>query len=65
MAGDDRLDAEDVARRLRVTVETVYRLVNAGELPATRWPLTVSPSDLDEFIRRSRVVPRRWTARPN
>jgi|GEM_PF-5960941 transposase len=36
MAGDDRLDAEAVARRLRVTVETVYRLVNAGECRASK-----------------------------
>lgn len=52
---DEWLDAAAVARLLRLSEADVYRLVNAGELPAARWPLRVSPRDLDDYVRRSRV----------
>lgn len=52
---DEWLDAAAVAGILRLSEDAVYRLVNARELPAARWPLRVSRGELDEYVERSRV----------
>jgi excisionase family DNA binding protein len=46
------LNVPEVARRLRVSDKTVWRLLDAGDLPYVRIGarILVRPSDLDEFV---------------
>jgi excisionase family DNA binding protein len=52
------LTTEEVARRLRVSTRTVYRLTASGRLAPVRLsesgPLRFSADDVDELIERSR-----------
>ena len=49
------LTIAEVAAQMRVSKMTVYRLVHAGELPATRVgrSFRVTASDVDEYLRKS------------
>ncbi|HUS62114.1 MAG TPA: helix-turn-helix domain-containing protein [Acidimicrobiales bacterium] len=49
------LTVAEVANALRVSNMTVYRLVNAGELPAARVGRSyrIRPEDLDRYLQRS------------
>jgi excisionase family DNA binding protein len=53
------LTAEDVARRLRVSLATVYRLVAAGKLPGYRFaatgPLRFDAEELGRFLAENRA----------
>lgn len=53
------LTPEDVAGELRVNRMTVYRMLEAGTIPAYRFGrlYRVKPEDLDAYIRDSRVNP--------
>lgn len=52
MADETLLTLEDVAKRLNVSVATVRRLINDGELRAikVRSQLRVRPSDLNDYL---------------
>ena len=47
----------EVARRLNIHRNTLYRLISTGEIPAhrflSRW--RISRADLDAFLKRTRV----------
>lgn len=55
------LDAQRAARYLSLGLDTLYRLVRAGELPHTRIGKSIRfrPEDLDEYI--AARVTREWT----
>lgn len=55
---EELLTAEEVARTLRVSTMTVYRLIRRGELPAFRVGRSyrVAPSALEAYLDRQ-VVP--------
>jgi len=50
------LDVNQVAQRLNVGRNTVYRLIESGELPAskfgTAYCIRIRESDVDSFIKR-------------
>ena len=50
------LRAEDVARRIDASKQTVYLLAREKTLPSVRWGRSVrfDPSDVDRFIRDHR-----------
>jgi excisionase family DNA binding protein len=54
MPEETLLTLEEVAKRLNVSVATVRRLINDGELKAikVRFQLRVKPSDLEDYIAR-------------
>ncbi len=57
MQGDMRLlKVGEVAERLRVSRALAYRLIRSGDLPGVLigHSVRVMPSDLDEYIKRSR-----------
>ena len=58
MRTDDSLSTPDTARLLGVTTRTVYRLVDAGGLPAYRFGRVIRfrRHEVDAFIETSRVV---------
>jgi excisionase family DNA binding protein len=47
------------ARRLGVTVRTLYRLINEAELPAYKFGrvIRLQEAEVDAFIRASRITP--------
>ena len=47
------------ARRLGVTVRTLYRLIDEGELPAYKFGrvIRLQASEIDAFIQASRIPP--------
>ena len=49
----------EAARRLGVTVRTLYRLIDEGELPAYKFGrvIRLQEADVDEFINASRIAP--------
>ena len=52
------LKVEEVANRLGMDSRTVQRLINDGKLPAFRFAkreFRVNETDLDEFIKNSKV----------
>lgn len=54
MTEETLLTLEEVAKRLNVSVATVRRLINDGELRAVkiRFQLRVRPSDLEDYLSR-------------
>jgi len=52
---DDFLTVAEVARRLRVSNMTVYRLINAGQLPAARIGKSyrIRDADVDVYLENS------------
>ncbi len=61
MADDDIrwMSTGAAARRLGVTVRTLYRLINEAELPAYKFGrvIRLQEAEVDEFIRASRITP--------
>ncbi|MGH9188529.1 MAG: helix-turn-helix domain-containing protein [Acidimicrobiales bacterium] len=59
MAGEEVrwLNTGSAARRLGVTVRTLYRLINEAELPAYRIGrvIRLKESEVDQFIEASRI----------
>lgn len=53
------LGTKETADRLGLTVRTVYRVVDGGELPCYRFGrvLRFKQHEVDEFIERARVNP--------
>src|SRR5436309_10622322 len=49
----------EAARRLGVTVRTLYRLIDEGELPAYKFGrvIRLQEGEVDDFIARSRIEP--------
>jgi excisionase family DNA binding protein len=49
----------EAARRLGVTVRTLYRLIDEGELPAYKFGrvIRLQEHEVDEFITQSRIAP--------
>ena len=49
----------EAARRLGVTVRTLYRLIDESELPAYKFGrvIRLQESEVDNFIRSSRIPP--------
>jgi excisionase family DNA binding protein len=54
-SGGDFLTVAEVARRLRVSNMTVYRLINAGQLPAARIGKSyrIRDTDVDTYLENS------------
>ncbi len=59
--GDDIvwLSTGDAAQRLGITTRTLYRFIDEGQLPAYRFGrvIRLQRSEVDDFIRRSRIEP--------
>lgn len=55
----DWLSSKDAANRLGITVRTLYRLIDAGDLPAYRFGrvIRLQGAEVDAFIGRSRIQP--------
>ena len=53
------MSTQEAAERLGITVRTLYRLIDHGELPAYKFGrvIRLQEADVDEFIRRSRIEP--------
>jgi excisionase family DNA binding protein len=53
------MSTQDAAERLGITVRTLYRLIDHGELPAYKFGrvIRLQEADVHEFIRRSRIEP--------
>jgi len=51
------LNTGTAAKRLGITVRTLYRLINEDELPAYKFGrvIRLQKAEVDEFIRRSRI----------
>lgn len=51
------LTVKEVARRMRVSPMTVYRLVQDGSIPATKFrrSFRIDQADLDNFINNSKT----------
>ncbi len=54
-SGGDFLTVAEVARRLRVSNMTVYRLINSGQLPAARIGKSyrIRDADVDAYLENS------------
>ena len=59
MVVEEWLSTNETARRLGLTPRTVYRFIDAGELPAYRIGrvIRVKVVDLEQFIESCRIVP--------
>jgi excisionase family DNA binding protein len=60
MAGDIRwMSTLEAAERLGITVRTLYRLIDHGELPAYKFGrvIRLKESEVDAFIDASRIQP--------
>lgn len=59
MVVEEWLSTNETARRLGLTPRTVYRFIDAGELPAYRFGrvIRVKVVDLEQFIESCRIVP--------
>jgi len=57
--GEDWLGAPGAAEYLGVTLRTIYKLIDQGDLPAYKIGrvFRMRRSDLDDFLERSRVQP--------
>ncbi len=51
------MDLAEAAQYLALPMRTVSRLVTKGEIHATGWPMRIRWSDLEDFLRRSRIKP--------
>ena len=57
--GEDWVGVPALAKELGVTMRTVYKLLDAGELPAYRFGrvIRIKRADVEEFLERARVKP--------
>lgn len=53
------LSTKDASARLGITLRTLYRLIDEGQLPAYKFGrvIRLKENEVDEFIEASRVVP--------
>ena len=53
------LSSREASRRLGITVRTLYRLIDGGQLPAYKFGrvIRLKEADIDGFIESSRVQP--------
>jgi excisionase family DNA binding protein len=51
------LDVEAAARFLNLRPNTIYRLINDGQLPALRFPVRIRREDLEACLERCRILP--------
>lgn len=58
---EEWLDAEAAGRYLDLPTDSIYRMIHEGKLPALRFPVRISRSDLDNVLERCRVKPGEWT----
>lgn len=57
VAEEDWLDAEAAAAYLGLPARLVYAMVNAGQVPAVRFPLRIRRQDLENCLERCRIKP--------
>ena len=57
VAEEEWLDAEEAAAYLGLPTRLVYAMVNAGQVPALRFPLRIRRRDLDNCLERCRIRP--------
>ena len=57
VAEEEWLDAEAAAAYLGLPTRLVYAMVNAGQVPALRFPLRIRRQDLDNCLERCRIRP--------
>ena len=55
--GGEWLDAEAAAAHLGLPARLVYAMVNAGQVPALRFPLRIRRQDLENCLERCRIRP--------
>lgn len=53
----DWLDAEAAAEYVRLPVNTIYRMVRDGRLPALRFPVRIERRHLESLLERCRIKP--------
>jgi len=58
------LDVEAAAEHVRLPVNTIYRMVRDGRLPALRFPVRIRREDLDTLLDRCRIKPGELRASP-
>lgn len=46
---------EEAAKYLGVPVRAMHRFVGRREIRATGWPMQIPQSELEDFLRRSRI----------
>lgn len=53
------LSTREAARRLGITTRTLYRLIDAGQIPAYKFGrvIRLQESEVDEFITQARIQP--------
>ncbi len=51
------LEVEAAARYLDFHINTIYRMVRDGQLPALRFPVRIHRDDLDTLLDRCRITP--------
>lgn len=63
----DLLSCDEVADMLRVSVDRVWALIRAGELPAIRVgkPYRIKRSDLEDFLNRNTTKTKTQEGTPN
>lgn len=59
------LDVEAAAEHVRLPVNTIYRMVRDGRLPALRFPVRIRREDLDTLLDRCRTSPASYELRPS
>ena len=57
VAEEEWLDAEAAAAYLGLPTRLVYAMVNAGQVPALRFPLRIRRRDLENCLERCRIRP--------
>ncbi len=51
------VDAKTAASRLNLPLNTIYRLIQSGKLPALRFPVRIRKDELDRVLERCRLQP--------
>ena len=64
MTGDPLLTVQEVAGRLTVSAKTVRSLIERGDLGGYKvgGRFRIEPADLEDFVKRSQILPRQETA---
>jgi excisionase family DNA binding protein len=55
--GERWLSVPEAANYLGMDLRTVHRLIGRREIHATGWPMQIPQSELEDFLRRSRIKP--------
>ncbi len=57
--GNDWMSTTAVARQLGISIRTLYRLIDSGQLPAYRFGrvIRLRAADIDPFIAGARITP--------